>query len=198
MNNPNEKVSTKKSPIRTWLEIRKKLNQCSETDLKGIIGELYALSKSNKNFLDARFLTDNTVLERYEADIQKYISPYEPWKSTQHVSIKDAKKILSDYKKATSDKMGLIHLMIHYVECATHFLCEFGDMYMQYYNSLLSVFENALTLMKTYPDEDVQNFVDRMRSICAQASGMGWGYSDGITDMLRKAYPTQKVIRGIP
>jgi len=37
-----------------------------------------------------------------------------------------------------------------------------------------------------------------MRSISAQVSGIGWGYSDGITDMLHKAYPTQKVIRVIP
>ncbi len=185
----------KKSPkINPWLEIRKKLNKCSEADLKGIIGELYTLSKTNKDFLDARFLNDATALKRYEANIQKYISPYEPWKSTQQVSIKDAKKILSDYKKATNDTRGLIHLMIHYVECGTHFLCEFGDMYVQYYNSLLSVFENALTLMKTFPDEAIQEFIDRMHGISVQASGMGWGYSDGIMYMLRKAYP-KKVIK---
>lgn len=178
-----------KSKNSPWLEIRKKLNNCSETDLKGMLGELYALSKTNKNFLDARFLTDKTVLKRYEADIQKYISPYEPWKSTQQISIKDAKKVLSDYKKATNDKRGLIHLMIHYVECGTHFLCAFGDMYAQYYNSLLSVFENAITLMKTFPNEDIQDFIDRLRGISTQASGMGWGYSDGITHMLHKAYP---------
>ena len=185
MNNVNKK----EEKINPWLEIRKKLNKCSEIDLKGIIGELYALSKTNKNFLDARFLNDTNALKRYESDIQKYIAPYEPWKSTQQVSIKDAKKILSDYKKATHDKMGLIHLMIHYVECGTHFLCEFGDMYAQYYNSLLSVFENALTLMKTLPDEAVQDFIVRMHSISREAYGMGWGYSDSITHMLHKAYP---------
>ena len=184
-----DKTKTKEPKVNPWLEIRKILNRCSENDLKGIIGELYALSKTNKNFLDARFLTDNKVLERYEMDIQKYISPYEPWKNTQQVSIKDAKKVLSDYKKATNDKMGLIHLMIHYVECGTHFLCEFGDMYAQYYNSLLSVFENAVLLMKTCPHEDIQDFIERLYGVSAKASGMGWGYSDVIEGMLRKAYP---------
>ncbi len=189
MNSVNEKMNVKEPKISPWLEIKKIINKCSEADLKRIIGELYALSKTNKNFLDARFLRDSKALKRYEADIQKYISPYEPWKSTQQVSIKEAKKVLSDYKKATNDKMGLIHLMIHYVECGTHFLCEFGDMYAQYYNSLLSVFENALALMKTFPDEDVQDYIDRMQGISTQAFGMGWGYSDSIACMLRKAYP---------
>ncbi len=189
MNSLNEKVKAKEPKISPWLEIRKKLNKCSETDLKGIISELYALSKTNKNFLDARFLRDASVLKRYEADIQKYISPYEPWKSSQQVSIKEAKKVLSDYNKATHDKWGLLHLMIHYVECGTHFLCEFGDMYAQYYTSLVSVFENALTYMKEFPDEEVQEYIERMQGIATQASGMGWGYSDSITYMLRTAYP---------
>lgn len=89
--------------------------------MKEIIGEVYAMYKSNNNFLEIRFLSDNNVLKRYEADIQKYISPYEPWNSTQQVCIKEAKKVLSDYKKAINDKMRLIHLMIHYVECGMHF-----------------------------------------------------------------------------
>ncbi len=79
--------------------------------------------------------------------------------------------------------------MIHYVECGTHFLCEFGDMYAQYYTSLVSVFENALTYMKEFPDEEVQEYIERMQGIATQASGMGWGYSDSITYMLRTAYP---------
>jgi hypothetical protein len=86
---------------------------------------------------------DSHILERYKAQIKKYLAPHEPWKESQQISSKKAKKVLSDYKKATNDKIGLIDLMVHYVECGTNFLCEYGDMYEQYYISLESVFDNV-------------------------------------------------------
>jgi DNA repair exonuclease SbcCD ATPase subunit len=131
-----------KSKSSNWLEIRRTLNKCSENDLLGLNAELYSLLKSNKDFLEARFLQDNQALERYKAQIKKYLAPNEPWKDSQQISIKNAKKVLSDYKKATSNKIGLIDLMVYYIECDTDFLCEFGDMYEQYYISLESVFDS--------------------------------------------------------
>lgn len=172
-----------------WPEIRRTLDRCSERGLIGLIAELYALSKANKYFLEARFLRNNQVLERYKSQIKKYLAPNEPWKSNQQISLKDARKVLSDYKKATNDKIGYLDLMVYYVEAGTDFLCEFGDMYEQYYMSLESIFGNALKLMKQFPDHDVETFIERLRLVVKNASGMGWGYYDSISEMLQEAYP---------
>lgn len=176
-----DKKSTK------WLEIRKVLSKCSERDLIGLVGDLYALSQSNKDFLEARFIKNDKVLARYKDLIKKYIAPSEPWKNHQRISLKDAKKAISDYKKATDDTLGLIDLMVCYVEYGTDFLCEFGDMYEQYYCSLESVFSNILKLMNNFEHEEISNFEQRLRIVVKKAEHMGWGYYDSISDMLNTA-----------
>ena len=72
----------------------------------------------------------------------------------------------------------------------TDFLCEFGDMYEQYYCSLESVFSNALKLMKTFKYQEVISFEQRLHVVVKKAEHMGWGYYDAISDMLNEAYPT--------
>ena len=129
------------------------------------------------------------MLERYKDLIGGYIAPHEPWKDSQQVSIKNAKKVLSNYRKATNDKVGLIDLMVHYVECGTDFICQFGDMYEQYYSSLESVFEGTLKLMKQYQPQEVQRFVTRLAIVVKKAKYVGWGYYDSINDMFCEAYP---------
>lgn len=148
------------------------------------IADLYGLSKSNKDFLEARFLKNDSVLSRYKDLIKKYIAPSEPWKNNQQISLKDAKKAISDYKKATHDPIGLIDLMVCYVEYGTDFLCEFGDMYEQYYCSLESVFSNVLKLMKNFEHTEVANFENRLHSVVKKSQHTGWGYYDAISNML--------------
>jgi hypothetical protein len=103
--------------------------------------------------------------QTFEVEPKKYIAPNEPWKNNQQVSLKDAKKAISDYKKSTNDHIGLIDLMICYVEYGTDFLCEFGDMYEQYYCSLESVFGNTLKLMQDPEGEEAFYFKERLRIV---------------------------------
>ncbi|MDX1924128.1 MAG: hypothetical protein SFT91_02745 [Rickettsiaceae bacterium] len=102
------------------------MSKCSERDLLGLIADLYALSKQNKDFLEARFIKNDEVLARYKSIIKKCIAPSEPWKNNQQISLKDAKKAISDYKKATNDAIGLIDLMVCYVEYGTDFCANLG------------------------------------------------------------------------
>lgn len=81
------------------LDIRKTLSKCSERDLIGLIADLYALSKPNKDFLEAHFIKNDEVLARYKSIIKKYIAPREPWKNNQQISLKDAKRLLMTIKR---------------------------------------------------------------------------------------------------
>ena len=151
-----------------------------------LVAELYTLSKTNQDFLNARFLSDDIALIRYKAKIKKHLAPDEPWKNSQQISLKEAKKALSDYKKASSDKIGLVDLMVYYVECGTDFIYEFGDMYEQYYMSLESVFETAFKLIKEFNLEEREPFVHRLRIVINKANHMGWGYYDILSEMFSK------------
>jgi hypothetical protein len=186
---PVNKIKPKNSP---WLDLKTALSKLSNSELINLIRELYSLEKVNEDFLDARFRRSKEVMERYKEKIQIHLAPYEPWKDNQPISISSAKKVLSDYKKATKDKLGLIDLMVHYVECGTDFLCEFGDAYEQYYISLESVFEHVLKIMKEFEEADMQGFIQRLKVVVKKADEYtGWGYYDAISDMLYQAYRIQ-------
>lgn len=77
MSTTNKKEKVKASH---WVDIRKTLYKCSQHDLLSLIADLYELSQSNKNFLEARFLRDCHVLEDYKSQLKKYLAPREPWK----------------------------------------------------------------------------------------------------------------------
>lgn len=183
-------VVSKASNAHKWSDIKSILSRSSERDLLKLIQDLYNLSDSNKDFLEARFMRDGEALLRYKDIIKEYIAPRNPW-SDHQISIKEAKKILSEYKKATNDAVGLIDLMICYVEYGTDFICEFGDMYEQYYASLESVFGNALKLMKDFENENTFWFVRRLRVIVEKAENVGWGYYDILSEMINDAYPEE-------
>lgn len=174
--------------VKSWTAIRQKLASCSERDLLGIISELYELSRENKNFLEVRFLQDASALDRYKSHIKRYLAPHEPWKPSQQISIREAKKAISDYKKASSNAINLIDLMVYYVECGTDFSCEFGDMDETYYASLESMFDKAVTLMKKQDPYEVEDFIRRLESVIQNAKSFGWGYYDTISVILEEAY----------
>lgn len=178
---------------KNWTTVRQKLSSCSERDLLGLISELYELSKENKNFLEARFLQDTSALDRYKAHIKRYLAPNEPWKASQQISIREAKKAISDYKKASANAIHLIDLMVYYVECGTDFSCEFGDMDETYYASLESMFDKAVTLMKKQALYNVEDFIRRLEVVVRKASSFGWGYYDIISEILKEAYGSERL-----
>jgi len=172
-----------------WTKIKSILGAASKEELVKLIGELESLSKANASFLEARFLPSPDSIKRDKELIQKYVSPSEPWKKSQQVNLKEARKIISNYKKASNDTLGVIELMVHYVECGTGFSREFGDIGESYYSSMESMFDSALELMKKHSNNEVDNFIYRMKSIIQEARHSGYGYSDALSDMLKDAYP---------
>lgn len=165
-----------------WLTIRRTLAKCSQNDLLGLIAELYSFSKANKNFLDARFLKNEIALDHYKKLIDKHLT------SDGKISLKDAKKAISDYKKATNDKIGVIDLMVYYVQTGTDYIVKYGDMYEQYYDSLESVFADVIKLMSKCPKDQVLAFVKRLQDIVEDSKDVGWGYHDTIADMFYEYY----------
>jgi hypothetical protein len=129
-----------------WSDVKRKLLGLSTEELIKLIYDLHSLSQSNKDFLEARFLKDKATLERYRELIKQAIAPYEPWK--HDYDLRQARKYLSDYKKAAKDELGLLDLMISYVEYGIEFIDEYGISENEpYENSLFSLFESALKIV---------------------------------------------------
>ena len=167
-----------------WSELKRELSQYGPIKLLELIADLHSLSTDNKRFIEAKVINDNTVVEKYRAIISKSISTDAPWKKSQQLSLKTAKKAISDYKKATGNIENTIDLMIYYVERCTQFTCAFGDIDENFYSSLESMFNDVLKLMNNhnYPEE----FSNRLEGIVESAGGIGWGYYDAINDMWKE------------
>jgi hypothetical protein len=174
---------------QSWGAIKSILNKQTKADIIKLVSELYSLSKSNSDFLSARYVLSPDTIDRYKKEIKKYLGPDEPWKKNTQISLSSAKKVLSDYKKATNDEFSIIDLMIYYVEVGNDFTCEYGDMYEQYYISLESVFDQAIDLTKKHDETMVYHFIERLYFIVRKANGLGWGYYDALHDSFSKSYP---------
>ena len=165
----------------TWTEVKKALQtQYNKDGVICLIKELYDLSVKNKDFLNAKFAKNSTtMLEKYKEIV---IEPFFPKKGGfGKLKLMPAKKAISDYKKATNDILGTLDLMLTYVESGTDFTVQFGDIDENFYNSLVSVlyqFKKLITL------KDLEYFKVRLIKLNDKACNIGWGYGDGVSDVL--------------
>lgn len=179
-------VATTKSKDKKilWSELKKEIVKYDHPKLIELISSLYSLSKENKRFLEAKIINDGNVIEKYRDIISKSISTEAPWLKSHQLNLKNAKKAISDYKKATGNIDGVLDLMIHYIECGTQFTLAFGDIDEGFYNSMESMFENVLKLMSS--NNYSEDFLSRVKGVVKESQDMGWGYYDNISYMLEK------------
>lgn len=164
-----------------WSALKRQLSQYNQANLLELIAELHSLSADNKRFIEAKVINDDSIIEKYRAIVGKSISTDAPWKKSQQLSLKIAKKAISDYKKATGNIKGTIDLMIYYVERGTQFTCTFGDIDEHFYISLELVFSDVLKLMDR--NNHNEEFINRLATVVDDADGIGWGYYDNIKIM---------------
>lgn len=60
----------------TWVNIQAKLKHLSQRDLIALIKEVHDLDKEVKDFLQAKFYNDSTIIDSYKKKIEKYLSPH--------------------------------------------------------------------------------------------------------------------------
>lgn len=165
-----------------WLEIRKKLCQVTDRDLLALVGELYSFSAKNRSFLDSRFLRDAKTLDKYKAVIRKNLCPEEyGWEDLRsYFNIKGAKEAISEYKKATGDEWGVLELMVYYTEVACAFASKSGDLFDAYYNSVISVYKNALTFLLKQETNERLPYMERLKKLPEITDNIGWGFPDSL------------------
>ena len=100
--------------------------------------------------------------------------------------LSDGKRAISDFKKLDASKELLSELMLFYAETGVEFTNEFGDIDEPFYNSVASVYSNALTLMDK--ENMLDKFADRAKKIVDDTSGIGWGFHDELGDIYSDFY----------
>ncbi len=155
-----------------------------------ILGDLYSLSSQNRDFLVARFVPCALSIENYKKTIRK--SLYPNVMGSGKVSFRDAKKAISDYKKAIGAGVGLAELIVYAVECGNDFTCDYGDIDEPFYESMTRLFELAAKTVKELGPEEAEPFVGRLGVVVDKADCVGWGYSDSISAIFEETFPDKR------
>lgn len=171
----------------TWTSVKSILATKETPELLMLIKDLYALNKNNKTFIEARYLAGDDAIEHYKKRIDDALYP--DIMKDKPVSLSAGRKAISDYKKATKDTDGTIELMVLYVSTGTQFTLDYGDMYDEFYDSLISMFHSILKLLAKADDVTQEKFVPELADIVDSVRSIGWGYYDDLSALLNDYFP---------
>ncbi len=171
----------------TWRDVKQAISHWSADQLRGLVQDLYRLNSVNADFLHARLLADTAgdqLLDPYKRRIREAICPEEPWH--EDVRLSDARRAISDYKKAKGDVQNLLTLMVYYVQCGNDFTLEFGDIDEAFYNSLCSMVDQIKKrLLAEGSAELAAEFLPMLEQEFRRIDGeMGWGYPDEVGEQI--------------
>jgi hypothetical protein len=169
----------------TWSQIKASLTSLDRPELISLLKDLFDHSIESRAFLSARFLAEgvpDAILDKYR---KRIVEQFFPKRGFGKLDLRSARRTIRDYRKATSDLAGTADLMLTYVESGTEFTNQFGDINEAFYNSLESVLDEMVGLLRTaegaalYP-----RFQDRVSRLARMANGIGWGYGDHVTEQV--------------
>ena len=171
----------------TWSDVKSAIVNLGQKQLLALVADLYRYSKDNQAFLHARFGVGDAPLAPYKNIIDECMYP--DVYSQKPIQISKAKKAISSYSKAVGDPLGETELMIFFVECGNNFTVDFGDIDESFYDALNRMYQRAIENVLSLPEEHQGKLQDRLKSIMASSSGIGWGYHDMLCDDYCSAFP---------
>ena len=180
-------MARKKKKTPSWIEVKRNIKSFNNTQLLELIGDLYRLSENNKEFIHARFSLSEDPLESYKRIIQDAIHPY--LEDNETLDIGCAEDAIERYSKAIDDVKGETELMLFFVECGNNFTLSYGDIDDEFYDSLLLMYEKAIQNVTELPAEEQKVFKERLHEIMDSATGIGWGYHDGLRELYYESFP---------
>jgi len=128
---------------------------------------LFDFSEDNRRFLTSRLIPEtdwSAVLEKYRKRIEDAVYPDPPGR----IRLGDARKLINEYRKTTSDLRGTVELMVTYLESGTQCGRSYGVDYESFYSSLLSMLDD---LIDVFTDERNGHLFDRYRDRLHEVAG---------------------------
>jgi hypothetical protein len=170
-----------------WTDVKTKLANFDQAALLGLIQSLYAAHKENQTFLHSRFGLGEDVLEPYKKIINRWLWP--DVLRNQDTSVSQAKRAISDYKKAVGDPEGLAELMVFYCEQAAGFCSDITSDDEVYFNALVRMFDRALKIVKALSVEHRDELLTRLDRVRVTSHKFGYGVGDDMDFLISKFTP---------
>jgi len=166
-----------------WNELKKHLIGKNNKELIETIQDLYRMNDENQRFLESRFFEDKKeIIKEYKKLIRSCLYP--DLMHGEEINFEKAEKAISQYRKAINDNLGILELMICFLEYGNNFTCDFGDIDEEFYDSLCAMLDSILTELKKHESNIRKKFLPRLISIRDSANGIGWGYYDYLNEKI--------------
>ena len=164
-------------------EIKKELKKLDKDKLVDMIADLYKKNKSVKEYFD--FYINPNEQELFAKYKDKVYEAFYP-KRGDRLKLSEGKKAITDFKNLEASRELLAELMLVYVETGVEFTKEYGDIDEPFYNSIASVYYQALKLMNK--EKILPMFADRAKTIVAATRHFGWGFYDELSSIYAEFY----------
>ncbi len=170
-----------------WTDLRKHLEALSRDEMLGLIQGLHKLSDQNKRWLDHQCTQERNqdYLEECKTKVARLV--YDTRRITPNMpNFREAKKVISEYKKTTRDTAGTLQLMMTYIEYGHAFTNAFGDINGSFYGTLGNAWETFSKELQAHPAAPQlyeEHFRDALLDMRDQ-SNIGWGYGDLVKEIV--------------
>lgn len=164
--------------------LRKQLAAMSQAEIVNLVMQLCTLNRDNEAFVK-QHLGDDTgmdqALERAKAMVRKQLWPD---RGLPKLKLNEAKKAISQFQKISRQPSATIDLMLCYVESGVKCTRQYGDMYGEFYSSMITMFQEVLGRLLELGDPAVISTMKSRVEACAAGSrGIGWGFGDEMTSL---------------
>jgi hypothetical protein len=165
-------VARGKNISPTWSDVKTALMDFDRAGLRGLVHDLYTVSKDNQAFLHARLGLGHDQLKPFKATISRWISP--DLMKGQPVSVSKARKSIADYNKAIGRPDGIAELSIFYCEEAVGFLesCSMDD--ERYSAALIRMYGRSLEIVSNLPPAERSAYLKRLDRLRSRGRNVGW------------------------
>jgi len=163
--------------------LKKELARLDKEGLIKLIAELYSKDKATREFLD--FYVNPDEGSMHKKCRERILHAFFP-KRGYKLRLAEGKKAIADFKKCSSNGELLADLMLFYAEKGVEYTHEYGDIDMPFYNSVASVYDHAMQLIKQ--EHLLPKFAERAEQIVHETRGIGWGFHDDLDGSYMQTY----------
>ncbi|MNP34643.1 hypothetical protein D3C76_1279410 [compost metagenome] len=95
------------------------------------------------------------------------------------------KKAIKDFSKIAKDQDQIIDLTLFTVDCGVDFTLSYGDIDQKFYQTITSIFEEAVSLIVKHDRDD---FIEWCHRLMSMSQGVGWGFAYHMKEIYSEAF----------
>ena len=100
------------------------------------------------------------------------------------LALKNARTVISDFRKASRNKESIAELMLFYVECGIEFTNMHGDVDEAFYSNIASMFSDFVDVLNRFDSNAYYHRnAERILQVCQNADCVVWGFPEELWDI---------------